>query len=215
MVQLNNRHFSNESLIWIADTLRRFPEQRDRFLDCFWRGQIESKVWLIDKINENLFKDAEPQVIHIFGGWYGLLASMLFDSANCPIKFIRSIDIDPNCESIADHVNKINEMAEWRFKAFTSSMDEWHYDHKPTLVINTSCEHVDQNVYDKWFDQIPTGTTVVLQGNDFFTCSEHVRCSHNLEEFKDQSRLINIMWSGEFVADQGSGYTRFMIIGKK
>lgn len=208
-------HFSNESMVWIADTMRQFPEHRDKFLECFWRGQIESKAWLIDTLNYHVLKGPEPQSIYIFGGWYGILATMLFDSATYPILRIRSIDLDPQCESVADHVNKYNEMNQWRFKAFTSSMDLYDYDHPPTLVINTSCEHVDQDTYDRWYDRIPSGTMVVLQGNDFFACPEHVRCSQDIEEFKAQSRLGNLQYASQFKADAGSGYTRFMLIGTK
>ena len=210
-----NKHFSNESILWIADTLRHFPEHTTRILDCFWRGQVDSKTWLIDQLNDIVLKGSEPQVIHIFGGWYGVLATMLFDSATFPIKFIRSIDIDPACEPVADHINKYNEMNQWRFKAFTSSMDTWNYDHAPTMVINTSCEHVDQDTYNRWFDRIPAGTLVVLQGNDFFSCNEHIRCSHDIEEFEAQSRLDNIQYAGCYKTDAGSGYTRFMLIGTK
>jgi len=94
-------------------------------------------------------------------------------------------------------------------------MDEWEYDHAPTMVINTSCEHVDQETYDRWYDRIPTGTTVVLQGNDFFSCEEHIRCSRDLEEFESQSRLDNIQYAGCYRTDAGSGYTRFMLIGTR
>lgn len=212
-----NKHFSNESILWIADTLRQFPDKTQRILDCFWRGQIESKAWLVDTLNNGYVNPGYTtgHNVYVFGGWYGSLAVMLFDSAAFPIKFIRSIDIDPECEPIADHMNKANEMNQWRFKAFTSSMDEWHYDHAPTVVINTSCEHVDQDTYDRWFDRIPTGTTVVLQGNDFFSCEEHIRCSKDLQEFEQQSGLSDIVYSGAYKTDAGSGYTRFMLIGTK
>ena len=204
-------------MVWIADTLRKFPSQSGRILDCFWRGQIDSKVWLIDELNEYMKWDVDKeQVVHIFGGWYGVLAAMMFDSAEFPIKYMRSIDIDPSCEPIADHINKANEMNQWRFKAFTASMDEWQYDHAPTIVINTSCEHVTQEVYDQWHAKIPKNTLVVLQGNDFFACEEHIRCSKDLEEFVKQcGKFKEIFYTGQFVTDKASGYTRFMLIGIK
>jgi hypothetical protein len=207
-----NNHFQDESIIWITDTLRRFPEHRERLLDCFWRGQIESKAWLIDVLNLHVINKSKRNNIYIFGGWYGVLASMLFASADFSVEKIRSIDINPECEAVADHVNKIYEMAEWRFKAFTASMDEWDYDHNPTIVINTSTEHITQEVYDKWFDKIPKGTMVVLQGNDFFACGEHIRCSKNLDEFIQQSGVDNVVYSGEFKADSYSNYNRYMVI---
>lgn len=144
-----------------------------------------------------------------------MLASMLFDYATFPITRIRSIDIDPDCESVADHMNKPNEMNQWRFKAFTASMDEYEYDHHPTLVINTSTEHVNQEVYDRWYNNIPSGTAVLLQGNDFFSCEEHVRCSVDIDDFQAQCHLDNIAYAGTFKADAGSSYNRFMLIGEK
>lgn len=207
--------FSNESVIWIMDAFRQFPEHRERLLDCFWRGQIESKEWLIRKLNQNIPNPKESHNVYIFGGWYGVLASMLFDSSNFYINKMRSIDIDPSCELVADHVNKINEMNEWRFKAFTSNMADWKYDHLPTLVINTSTEHITQETYDDWYNNIPTGTTVVIQGNDFFSCPEHIRCSIDLDDFISMSNMKQLIWTGEFKADKGSGYTRYMAIGIK
>jgi len=209
------KQFSNESIIWIMDALRLYPEHRERLLECFWRGQIESKEWLIRKLNQNLPNPTIAHNVYIFGGWYGVFASMLIDSSNFYINKIRSIDIDPGCEVVADHVNKINEMNDWRFKAFTSDMATWAYDHTPTLVINTSTEHVHQEIYDAWYNNIPSGTTVVIQGNDFFSCPEHVRCSIDLEDFIAKSNMTNIIWAGELKADEGSGYTRYMAIGIK
>lgn len=207
-----NKHFNDDSIICIANALRRFPEHQERLLDCFWRGQIESKAWLIDKLNDVCDNDPAHN-IYIFGGWYGVLATMLFDSAKFPINLIRSIDIDPSCEAVADQVNKSNEMEKWRFKAFTSDMCRWEYDHPPTMVINTSCEHVDQNTYDLWYEKIPLNTIVVLQGNDFFSCKEHVRCSNTLAEFVSQSGdFQQTFYVGE---NDVVEYNRYMLIGMK
>jgi hypothetical protein len=152
--------------------------------------------------------------IYIFGGWIGILGSMLLQTNKLAISKIRSIDIDPWCESIADTVNKRFEMDDWRFKAITADMSLYQYqsDIKPDIVINTSTEHVSQEAYDQWYDNVPNGTLVVIQGNNFFSCDEHIRCSKTLHEFKIQNRSSDELWSGELQTDV---YTRYMSIWRK
>jgi hypothetical protein len=138
---------------------------------------------------------------------------LLEDNRNLAVK-VRSIDIDPWCETVADAVNKQYEMDDWRFKAVTSDMSTYRYqsDIKPHVIINTSTEHVSQEVYDQWYEGIPDGTLVVAQGNDFFSCSEHVRCSANLPEFELMNKVKNPMYSGVLPTDM---YNRFMCIWRK
>lgn len=188
-------------------------EDRTRALDALWLGQLASKGWLVNNLSD--FVDPNiPMNIYIFGGWIGILGSMLLQSEKITISKIRSIDIDPWCESIADTVNKKFEMDDWRFKAITADMSLYQFqsDIKPDIVINTSTEHVSQEVYDQWYDNIPNGTLVVAQGNNFFNCNEHIRCSKTLNEFKIQNRSIDEFWSGELETDV---YTRYMCIWRK
>lgn len=190
------------------NALRNLPDnQRTRALDAFWSGQLDSKNWLVDQMTPFV---TESSNVYIFGGWIGTLASMLFQS-NMPIKKIRSIDLDPWCERVADDVNKLYEMDGWRFKAVTADMStyEYEFDISPDIIINTSSEHVTQQQYDDWYDRIPRGSLVVVQGNDFFSCDEHIRCSKNLREFQQMNHVVNPLFSGQFHTEQ---YTRFMAL---
>jgi hypothetical protein len=131
---------------------------------------------------------------------------MLFQS-DVPILTIRSIDIDPNCESIASNMNKIEEMV-GKFRAVTADMCDIRSD--ADVVINTSCEHITQEQYDLWLSGMPHSTLLVLQSNNY-NIPEHVRVANSLEEFKMQCGDINILWAGELELPL---YTRWMIIGK-
>jgi hypothetical protein len=186
------------------------PEERDRMLASTWAGQLQSKAMVVNVLEQHV---TDFSNVYIFGGWTGILASMLFDS-EVPIHKIRSIDIDPWCERVADIVNKTNEMNDWRFKAVTADMSTYNYqsDLPPDIVINTSSEHVTQEVYDTWYSRIPTGTLVVVQGNDFFSCPEHVRCSHDTAQFEAMNRVSNSIWSGYLCTPE---YTRFMSVWRK
>ena len=174
-----------------------------RTLDSFWAGQMKSKEWLCTELRKHVKKFV---TVDIHGGWNGVLASMLFQST-IPINHIRSIDIDPTCESIATMMNKGEEI-NGKFRAVTSDMCTIRSD--ADVVINTSCEHITQDQYDLWLSGMPYNTLFVLQSNNY-EIEEHVRTAKDLETFKQQCD-INVLWAGELELPL---YTRFMLIGRK
>lgn len=194
-----------EHLHYWMNAIRQSDDPK-RVLDAFWRGQIQSKEWLIETLTNYIpIKDA-PVKIDIHGGWVGVLASMLFQS-HIPIKYICSVDIDPSCELIATMMNKIEEI-DGKFKAVTGDMCTVPVN--GTVVINTSCEHITQEQYELWLSRIPANSIIVLQSNNY-KIPEHVRVAQSLEEFKQQSHLKE-MWSGTLKTQL---YDRWMIIGNK
>lgn len=174
-----------------------------RTLDAFYSGQLKSKEWLIENLRE-LVTDSVRIDIH--GGWVGVLASMLFQS-DIPIKYICSVDIDPLCEQVATMMNKIEEQ-DGRFKAITQDMCDVKI--FGDVVINTSCEHITQEQYEKWLSNIPKDRLIVLQSNNY-KIPEHIRISNTLDEFVTQSK-IKIIRQNELKLPL---YTRYMIIGYK
>jgi hypothetical protein len=174
-----------------------------RTLDAFWKGQIDSKLWLIENLKNFIDR---PVTIDILGGWVGVLSSMIFQS-DISVKSIRSIDIDPTVQSIASMMNKKEEI-EGRFQSILSNMCD--FNSNADVIINTSCEHLSQNDYDIWLSNLPISSLLVLQSNNY-DIQEHIRISNTLEEFQDHSQ-INVLWSGILNLPL---YKRFMIIGKK
>jgi len=175
-----------------------------RTMDAFWRGQILSKEWLIDNLRPYASKSVS---IDIHGGWVGTLASLLFQS-NLDISFINSIDIDQDCKNIALDMNQI-ELEAGKFKAVTADMCS--FKSTADIIINTSFEHITQEQYLSWLNNIPEHSLIVLQSNNY-KIPEHVRIAETLDEFKHQSQLTNICYAGELDLPL---YTRYMIIGKK
>lgn len=175
-----------------------------RTLDAFWSGQLTSKEWLIEKLFSVSNANQDP-TIDIHGGWVGTLASMLFQSTYFKPKHIRSIDIDPTCESIATMMNKKEEM-EGRFRAITGDMCTIRSD--ADIVINTSCEHITQYQYDLWLSGMPYNSLIVVQSNNY-AIPEHVRTADSLDHFIEQSNL-KVKWAGELNLPL---YTRYMVIG--
>ena len=189
-----------EHLHYWMQAIRQSPDPM-RTMDAFWSGQLTSKEWLIKNLRHRLH---HPSSIDIHGGWVGVLASMLFQS-ELKIKNIRSIDIDPSCESIATMMNKKEEI-EGRFQAITADMCALRSD--ADVVINTSCEHITQDQFDLWKSGMPNNSLLVLQSNNY-NIPEHVRIAKDLEEFEKQCN-VNIIWSGKLELPL---YTRFMIMG--
>jgi hypothetical protein len=172
-------------------------------MDAFWSGQIKSKEWLITNLRNHVKKFV---TVDIHGGWVGTLASLLFQS-DIPIINIRSVDIDPTCESIAIMMNKQEEIV-GKFRAVTADMCAIRSD--ADVVINTSCEHIIQEQYDLWLSGMPHNSLLVLQSNNY-NIPEHVRIANSLEEFKQQCG-IDVIWAGELELPL---YTRYMVIGKQ
>jgi hypothetical protein len=151
---------------------------------------------------------------------------MLFAS-KCNVTKIRSFDIDDNCATIAETVNRNNTKKEWRFKASTAdihNIEYTDYTYKTKrfdgtvceitdtaeTVINTSCEHIVD--FDKWYSKIPNQTIVVLQSNNYFEIDDHINCSKDILEFAEQTPMTDCLYSGVLELPK---YTRFMRIGVK
>lgn len=195
-IDLNHLHHYMNAIRQSSDPLRT--------LDAFYRGQIQSKLWLIENLKKHIDKEI---TIEIHGGWVGLLASLIFQSIE-QIKHITSIDIDKECEKIAMELNHI-EVIENRFVAKTINMCE--FKSNSDVVINTSCEHISEIDYSKWLSNINKNQLLVLQSNNY-QITEHIRIAKNLNHFKSQSNISNVLFEGEIVLPL---YTRYMIIGTK
>jgi hypothetical protein len=190
-----------EHIMFWMDAIRN-SEDPKRTLESFWKGQLRSKEWLIKELGTFIGK---PVSIDIFGGWNGVLASMLFH-APYPVKSIRSIDIDPKCEPTAITMNML-EHIDGRFHAVTADMCNLRSD--SDVAINTSCEHITQDQYEQWLTCLHYDSLIVLQSNNY-NIYEHVRTADSLDEFVDQSNLKVL----KALTLDLPLYQRYMIIGK-
>lgn len=195
----------DDVLFWM-DAIRNSSD-RDRTLESFWKGQVWSKGWLIDKLKNHVDQSKSHKIV-IYGGWNGVLASLLFNS-DMNIDQIISVDIDPDCKEIANTINKRYEMA-GKFISVTSDMCDYVVE-DADIVINTSCEHITSDQYDRWLFLQPAEAMLILQSNNYFDLDEHIRCATCLDDFQNQCQVI-VTWAGELELPK---YNRFMIIGRK
>ena len=190
--------------------------------DCLSRGQLQSKIWLVNEL-KNISVDLG--VVFLCAGWYGTLAPMLFESG-MSIEKIRSCDIDPNTENIAEIFNRqwING---WKFKPVVQDIHDIDFEEHnyivskdngeferlwdiPNTIINTSCEHIHN--FEEWYAKIPKGKLVVLQCNNYEEIEEHVNTHSSLESFASQTPMETELYNGELDLQH---YKRFMRIGFK
>jgi len=191
-----------EDVLFWMDAIRNSTDKY-RTLESFWKGQVRSKIWLINNLSEFI---TEPVSITIYGGWNGVLANLIFNS-NIPVKHITSVDIDPTCEETANTINKRYQI-DGKFLAVTADM--CGYETISDVVINTSCEHITQEQYDLWITKVPKSSIVVLQSNNY-DIPEHIRIVDSIDNFIPQSNL-SVLQASELELPL---YKRFMIIGKR
>jgi hypothetical protein len=216
-----------------GDEAADMPDMND-FLS---RGQVRSKLWLISE----LAKVVEGPIGNIvfYGGWYNFLAHMLFDQFE--VDKIYSLDLDERVVApskrlypaevaagmfvpLTTDVNKVKWDAK-NMLTFSTELEQKHIESGNILpqdikdmsyidrgiinaVINTSCEHMNNT----WFDNLPSGTFVILQTNDYFENPQHSNCCKDLEEAKSKYPMQSIMYEGELDTEL---YNRFMLIGIK
>lgn len=198
------------------------------------KNQIASKLWLAESLRASAGA-AFPRVL-ILGGWVGVLGAVLLHDPRFAIDSVLSIDIDPRCAPIAESLNATHVRA-GRYAAQTADMLGFDYggpggdgsgggDRSGSgsgsdrgnadrggrfdLVINTSCEHLDD--FAGWYRQVPAGQLMVLQSNDYFACREHVNSVADLAAFRAQAPMREVLFAGQRAMRH---YTRFMLIGRK
>jgi hypothetical protein len=196
--------FDEEQLLDWTEGIRKHPDM----LNAFWPSQIKSKIWLTDWVKSYL---PSAHKIVIFGAWYGLLADMLDIRLKDTKILCNDIDKDAMLWCSRRHATQ------------TGRLEEFTYETRVDLVINTVTEHLTQDIYDKWYDNIPKGTYFVIQGNNDYKEADHVRACSSLTEFNRINKVENTLHSGSMsyegpwneVDNRPTYYERYMTIGFK
>ncbi|HEV7325830.1 MAG TPA: class I SAM-dependent methyltransferase [Bosea sp. (in: a-proteobacteria)] len=178
---------------------------------AFNHKQIASKRWLVDELAKVLPQPDGP--VFVLGAWYGVLGAILLADERLTIPHVVSLDIDPGCAPVAEILNH-RHVATGRFRAVTADMTGLDFDRteggRPGLVINTSCEHLDD--VPGWIASLPFGLPLLLQSNDYFREPDHRSCVPSLDAFKAQAGLSDLWFAGALPT---KNYTRFMLIGRR
>jgi len=219
--------FDYNTIEIIKKILKDYPNRLVDVLNSLGERQQLSKDWLVEKLNaykhpfRNKMKSDSLSII-ILCSWYGLLAYKLIEKFKLKkINRIHCVDYDPKVKRIANRLyRKIdNENLKNGVLTIIKHLERDIVDvpekelKNSEILINTSCEHLNQQTIYDIIDKTDRGTLIVLQSNNYHKIQEHINTVKDLQEFVSQyqSRLINIeMHEKDFLE-----YKRFMILGLK
>lgn len=194
----------------LAAVLKNYPDLN--WGDALSRNQVRSKVWLLENIKDlKVYKTKRkagvpaPTTI-IVGGWVGLLP-FLANMLNIKLSAVINVDIDSTVHAAATELNFTFDTAYRNSEMDIRKLKLSNYANP--VVIDTIVEHFAD--HSEWIKTIPSGVTIVLQGNDMFDVPDHVNCHASYEEFVKSTGLGTTTWSSELNLDK---CTRYMAIGQ-
>lgn len=171
---------------------------------------VFSKLWLtreLERVLNTQGIDSVP-VAYILGSWYSNLSTILRKS-NTPIQHI--VDVERNKQwlktgqQIQQHMNIDNV----EYMAADANKIDYRQLQDPGVVINTGTNDIADL---GWFDNIPSGTIVVLQGRDQVKNNGVASPDELLERFP----LETVLYQGTIdLEDPETEYQRSMAIGIK
>ena len=171
-------------------------------------NQIASKEWLVEKLIPYI--DPEGKDICVLGGWYGLIALMISQHVSKDVR-IDSVDCDENTgpygKMLLRGVNNVHFRVE--------DAADWFFDRpkRYQILINTSCEHIEQEDLDLMIGSKDKDTIICFQSNNYHSVQSHINTHNSLDEFVDSLQLKEVMHKEKMRAPSGE-YDRYMVIGK-
>lgn len=197
--------------------------------DAFSRGQVQSKIWLVQELSKI---KTDFEMIYVLAGWFGQLTHY-FDAHGINYAKSRIMDIDAQACSISDKIFNSLKLENYKVKSVELDLTDssWlfrtgcEYQLKnyntghiskektnPDLIINTSSEHFHEDWFYKFiYRPLASDPLFVIQSNNLFDIKEHVNCVHSIDHMIKKFPMSRLEYSGEI---QLKGYKRFMIIGR-
>lgn len=174
---------------------------------------VLSKLWLARELSKILRQqgiDSVP-VAYVLGSWYSNLSTIL-RRTGVPIEKI--VDVERNRKWLATGAKLQQGMGiddVEHMQADANDVDYRQLD-QPAVVINTSTNDIADH---GWFDNIPPGTIVALQGRDnVLPGAEHTYSGP--DDLLQMYPLEEVLYQGTWeLEDPETAYQRSMVIGRK
>ena len=172
----------------------------------FTHDLIASKVWLLTELAQ-----IAPQVgtIYVLGSWYGNLGVLL--TLDPVIKYKKLINVETDRKFLQASERIQNHLGMENTEYMLKDANDLNYRQigKNGVVVNTSLTDMQGQ---SWFDNIPTGTLVVMQSRDHDPGNE----AHSTQDILNRFPLSEIIYDGKLkLEDPETSYTRYMVIGIK
>jgi hypothetical protein len=166
-----------------------------------------SKVWLIEellKIKTNF------NSIYILGSWYGNLGLFL-SASKISTGLIVNVDLDKDSVSRSKSLYAKYGIENVKHLQVDANKLNYKKATKSSAIINTSADDIEGQ---DWFDNIPSGIIVAIQGRD--NNPNSVNKFSSVEDLTKRFPLSETFYKGQIsLTDPETDYQRFMIIGRK
>ena len=168
------------------------------------KNHWESKKWLADKLFDLYNHDAGK--FYVAGGWYGMMAYQLRQKWTGEEMNIISADCDPMCEDYAWEL-----FGEYDIDFRTVDVNEEQDLSQYSAIINTSCEHMEQEDLLSIIERKDRQAWVAFQTNNYVDLNSHINCWPTAQLFAES---LNLNWVASVETLQLKDFNRFMVIGK-
>ena len=170
-------------------------------IDMFHSNQINS-IYEILKAADTLRLQGMPIKTLYIGSWMGFKTKLFSEYYGLSIT---ELELDERCKAVSEIWNSDNKNYDGHVQGDATKLDKEFYKDFKT-VINPSCEHMS----DEWYYNIPDGTFMILQSNDF-NIPQHTNIVKNVQEMKEKYKMKDIY----SCTLQCTVYQRFTLAGIK
>lgn len=170
-------------------------------IDMFHSNQINS-IYEILKAADTLRLQGMPTKTLYIGSWMGFKTKLFSEYYGLSIT---ELELDERCKAVSEIWNSDNKNYDGHVQGDATKLDKEFYKDFKT-VINPSCEHMS----DEWYYNIPDGTFMILQSNDF-NIPQHTNIVKNVQEMKEKYKMKDIY----SCTLQCTVYQRFTLAGIK
>lgn len=183
---------------------------------AFSLGQLASKFWLLNSLYPIASHPRKDWVI--LGSWIGSIVPFLHKKFI--INRVYGLDSDPEAVALSEEFNRKHVEDSWKYKGVVADVSVLSTNNmefvtsgeliqiKPQVVINTSCEHMDNH----WFDTADSDQLIVMQTNNYHDWHDHINTCNSVNDMKKKYKLSKTLYAGCLELPI---YNRYMQIGYK
>lgn len=168
------------------------------------KNHWEGKRWLAETFYDLYKYDAGH--IYVTGGWYGMMAYQLRQKFIDSRINITSADMDPMCEYFGWNLFP-DAGIQFKTNDINDEIDFSQY----SAIVNTSCEHMEQEDLISIIERKKPQAWVCFQTNDYTELDAHINCWPNSYGFAKSLGLKYIAYEGTLNLGD---FNRHMVIGK-
>ena len=174
---------------------------------------VFSKLWLARELKSILQQqgiDSVP-VAYVLGSWYSNLSTIL-RRTGVPIEKIVDVERKSEWLRTGQQLQQDMNISGVQHMQADANRIDYRQLQQPGIVINTSTNDIADH---GWFDHIPEGTIVVLQGRDSVPAGAEYTYN-SPEDLLQMYPLEQVLYSGTWdLEDPETPYQRSMVIGVK